>query len=777
MLQPSVFAGHELSQRHLAARDAVVQARSEAKPPNTAQAFGEMTGASNLVPRLDTFVTALAGVATYNSFSSAGATKRASQVGAALSGDGDASTRVLRQCTLCLAEPLHLRNQDMLRHSRRIAIAFDERQGVVLVFARILADIGGRPFVHECLLGLARDFGTGTENVCEALKEVFRRACAVRRGRRPGQEDSMGPEDYVDEALLQHARERVEVAVADGGPSEQRALYALSPSPPPGGQAPPAGGEAPGEAALFFPNLNFITRDRAHRLRSVQRGAWDHMADYVKDFLNTLVTGEGSLARVLSHSRKLSLFWEEAQRERNREGALDTFARVVRNVHYAEQRFDSRSAPLFTIFSMLPTVIRFLQICAKKGDRADHTWAENLLRQLAGDTGYDRLVSAAVFSDAMIESQLFLRVCDQDEDDVTVTGAQASQILRRLRFLLLEGGIWLPEAEQTLTHKVLQAIGQEGVVTFWKAGGRELTAVPLGWPDPASLHRLAPVERAKEAYQLFESFFNANFPNFEETNAFAALDVSQDMPLSERRALFQTLARRRGLDADRAWTQLVGASDTGAAGGLLGRALWHRSPTGLALAAEARPPTTGRAERHPRDPDGNAAAWLRTLRELRPASRQLRAEACELVEVSIVFLTKTCNVERWLMRIQLIEMKRRMNKLSLACLESSARLLLQDLRGRRVEPLDAVRLLTQEGRYGGGPPTLWAASRYCLRAQNVYREWYGDRAAPSRELLCQTFGDRLRRRREAAKPPLGTLRQRSARSKAVRLKAHTESVS
>ena len=55
---------------------------------------------------------------------------------------------------------------------------------------------------------------------------------------------------------------------------------------------------------------------------------------------------------------------------------------------FAEQRFDSRSAPLFKFFSLFPFAVKTLARLTKDGDNDDRAWATSLLREFAGTTGY-----------------------------------------------------------------------------------------------------------------------------------------------------------------------------------------------------------------------------------------------------------------------------------------------------------------------------------------------------------------------------------------------------
>jgi hypothetical protein len=261
----------------------------------------------------------------------------------------------MKQCITSMAQPLREKGQMMMRAATKASVAFDERDQILLMFCRMLVMLKGKPYIYECMLGMARDYGTGAENCEAAIKSIVRRACIIRKGRRLARavdDEAMGSEDVFDKELYDHFRSIVRVAVADGGTTEQRAIYNCGPSAV--AAEPPAL-----EPCTFFPNLLYITRDRAHRMRSVQKGTWDSMRSYVKEFLASLVTGQQSLAKMVSNSRKYSLLWEESQRDLQEVGSLDVFSRTLRNLSYAEQRFDSRSQPLFVIFSMLPVAVLF----------------------------------------------------------------------------------------------------------------------------------------------------------------------------------------------------------------------------------------------------------------------------------------------------------------------------------------------------------------------------------------------------------------------------------
>ena len=114
----------------------------------------------------------------------------------------------------------------------------------------------------------------------------------------------------------------------------------------------------------------------------------------------------------------------------------------------------------------------------------DCAFAASLLEDFGGDTGYCRVVGAAVAADALIASWPFLKLTDQANADFALAAPaavkagweicivsyvspsnreewlqtiRAAKCLEHLRHLLKDGGLFLAEARGTLTHSVLEA--------------------------------------------------------------------------------------------------------------------------------------------------------------------------------------------------------------------------------------------------------------------------------------------------------------------------------
>ena len=253
----------------------------------------------NQVPRLDRRLQVAGLVERYDSFKDMARAVSVAEVGSQLHtgmSQGDYSRRCCVQMLTALAEPLRWRDMEALRGATAASVGFDERDGVQLVYARIY--IGKTQELYDCLLGLTRPDGQLPEECLQALTNIVRKACSVRVGKQ--EVAGVAAPRVFDEDAFRNFSRSVRTAVADGGPTEQKALHFSSPA-----------GRALGRTGdLLFPRLAEIMRDKAHKLRSIQKGAWKGLDDDLRVFLGSLITGEGSLARMLQTSKKYQFIFK-----------------------------------------------------------------------------------------------------------------------------------------------------------------------------------------------------------------------------------------------------------------------------------------------------------------------------------------------------------------------------------------------------------------------------------------------------------------------------------
>jgi hypothetical protein len=104
-------------------------------------------------------------------------------------------------------------------------------------------------------------------------------------------------------------------------------------------------------------------------------------------------------------------------------------------------------------------------------------------------------------------------------------------------------------------------------------------------PAPGSQKRKAPVENAQKVFKIFSAHFQAEFPMWEESNTFAAFDLSAPLSLDDRKVLLRAVAAKHSVNFETAWLHFAGSS---VGSGLLARAQWHQSQVGRCNVEEAR---------------------------------------------------------------------------------------------------------------------------------------------------------------------------------------------
>ena len=151
------------------------------------------------------------------------------------------------QMRWCLAEAIKDIERSNIKRAIAIALHQDARSQLFLVrYAAVMKDMS----VVRGVLGTAKNFGTTSDDICQATINICKSFCTPRllpprTGNRPS---------TMDLELFEHLRSIVEVVDADAAADEQRALRILQ-------------GSAKSMTLAchkFFPNLKVILRDRTH---------------------------------------------------------------------------------------------------------------------------------------------------------------------------------------------------------------------------------------------------------------------------------------------------------------------------------------------------------------------------------------------------------------------------------------------------------------------------------------------------------------------------------
>ncbi|CAE7568290.1 unnamed protein product [Symbiodinium sp. CCMP2592] len=756
--QGSDLANHSKNKKHMNALEELqaAQARQagsvDDSVPEPAARHGIVSGLTTTVPRMDTWVAALNGVLKRASFESAVDDAASGSVGSSLLGpEADSSSTVTRKLLQCLRAPLDEEDLWAMQNSVASSIGIDKGGVYLVAYARTLTKAGG---LYEFLLGIDSNTSPDSDEAdaarvtVEALKRILLRA-ATKRGTQRRETPYFGPDDVADDRAAQAFCDSVVSITADGGPTEQRAAYECSPRV----------GElvgVPGRQALF-PHCGLITRDRAHRVRSVQKLFFSKLPPVFQEFINSLMLGPRSLCSLIQQSEKFrKAFTDKQKKFRSAAGEeeLETaigFSNLIKSMSFADHRFDSRIRPLHRLFRLLVVVLAMLEdIASGRGpwQPEDKAFATELLLQFSGDQGFNVVVSAALVADTMIVAAPFLRVADESNADFALSADAAAKCLADLRHLLKDGGIWLPQAKDTLVHGVLRAIKDK---LIFCGEGSKAQAVAIRF------------------YAIFEAFFKSHFPGYEEANCMVLFNLQVELSLSDREKFTKSLAERLGLDGGKAWESIVG---NGRSTGLLAQARYWNSPAGIAAAGDEK---GGPHRCHPPE-SPHQKAWLRVWKDLSKQRSDCHKDAKRLIEFYLASLSGTGTIERFIGCIGSLKTPGR-NTVHDRSLEASLKLLQQDLHGRRRERLSPKSLLSKDApaTTSGGATVLHPATPYLLKCQRLYSQWFGERASVGRSLEVASLADLGKSMVQQKKPRLKASKACSKSSEAEQLKQHTAS--
>ena len=511
--QGSDLANHSKNKKHINALKELQAAEAQQGSPGDDLAIvstvkhGLLSGLGVQVPRMETWVAALNGVLKRASFAAAVDDSASASVGSALlAPETDASRTVTRKLLQCLRAPLDEQDLFHMQHSVAASIGIDKGDVYLVVYGRILSKAGG---LYDFLLGIDGDTSPDLEQpdsarkIVEALKRILVRA-STKRGTQRRDKTYFGPDDTADNLACQTFCDSVISITAYGGPTEQRAAYECSPHV---GELVGVPGREP-----LFPNCALITRDRAHRVRSVQKLFFKKLPPVFRRFINGLMLGKRSLCTLIEQSEKFGKAFIDKQKEFRSAAAAEGietvtgFSQLIKSMSFADHRFDSRIRPLHRLFRLLMVVLSMLEdIASGRGpwQPEDKTFAKELLLQLSGDQGYNTIVSAALVADIMIVAAPFLRVADESNSDFALSAEAAARCIANLHHLLQQGAIWLPQAKDTLVHGVLRAIKDKLVIL---GSGSNCQALAIRWPAPDSSARAQPVAVAKECLACEKHF-------------------------------------------------------------------------------------------------------------------------------------------------------------------------------------------------------------------------------------------------------------------------------
>ena len=403
-----------------------------------------------------------------------------------------------------------------------------------------------RPGSEDFFAGLVRDYGYMAEDSANAIYECLRILCTVRGGRRKVSADdpaglTTGPEDYVDEELLQRVVNMTVAGASDGCKVALNSVQEVQ--------------------KRYLKNLRYQFRDRPHTTRTCQKGVLKYMNEG-RQLMSALISGEKSFAKRCKHSRRFQQIWLRKQAEaiaaaRRRSGSSgsqpadpDLFAALA-NLAHAEHRFDSRSEPMSIMCSRFGVIIEVLLEMADDqapSHRADRAWALGVLNLISGKEGINKLLIFGIECDFAVATQILVRVQDGISPDIALTAPQVSQTLEIVAALFREGQVFLPEAAGMYTSQLLRGL-------------RRLSAASrtrMRWPADFDLS--GPRAHCKTLHAMVKEFFRLNYPDYDWRRKFGAFNNGTGaFPTELRLQQIGELAIKEGMNPDAARSQFLSA--------------------------------------------------------------------------------------------------------------------------------------------------------------------------------------------------------------------------
>ena len=181
--------------------------------------------------------------------------------------------------------------------------------------------------------------------------------------------------------------------------------------------------------ANLTPNLQFIMFDKAHASRRVTASPWASDS-YLQDVLLNMCRGSGSPARMIQNSTHLRREFQKFVAE----GVDQPLRRAASNFRAAMHRFESFQKPLGRSCLYFRASIQTMLHCSRRADMSGKRARDWLLW-----INEERLMSAAMLSDASDEAIVLTRLLDQEDTDPAMLQREVGAFLTRVGSLF-DGG-------------------------------------------------------------------------------------------------------------------------------------------------------------------------------------------------------------------------------------------------------------------------------------------------------------------------------------------------
>jgi hypothetical protein len=463
--------------------------------------------------------------------------------------------------TWCLAEAAKDIERAHMKKSMVVALHQDARDQLFLVrYAAVTPDLK----VMRGVLGIAKNFGTKSDDICKATIDILENFCTPRLSPPVSPTGFRPSAASVDHNLLEHLRSKIEMFDADAATDEQRAGRVL--------QGKSVSLSIGSRTSAVLPNLKLILRDRTHaatrlvatcclaraatccvprllqphpvlpnislslRQRRLTKKPWE--ADpFLMSTLVKFICGKESITKLIAYSTNIKALFN-ARAAINEESAID--CRKIRDLNYAKNRFHSTQKPLGRFVLAFDALLATAVEVANR--RAGTDPAKRAVRFLQSVTEED-LLTIALLADAGDESAAIVRFFDCETYDVAESAVIISTFLKRIDCLFLRRGCLTLDG--TYTKFVIDLLKRPRTITLHQPN--ILRSIGGGGVHPEVVDRC--MSRMAAWVRLVMSTIAAEFPSWEVLNAFTAFNLRLSTSAFIDESL-NRLANVFGLDVD-----------------------------------------------------------------------------------------------------------------------------------------------------------------------------------------------------------------------------------
>jgi hypothetical protein len=306
-------------------------------------------------------------------------------------------------------------------------------------------------------------------------------------------------------AFARHLADIVEVFVADGAADEQLAGRMLQPD------------SARAILGQTLPHLRLVVRDKPHGARRLLQRTLPK-DKFISKLMATLLWSRGSLARLVQHSAP-----HQEKFRRHQVRHMGRAATTVKNLSYAEHRFDSSARPLGRMVvhfeALVLTAVDIIRERAK--NTREHKGANRAVNLL--DT--ESMLQLGMVADACEIVVRFIRYVDKECFDISALPCHIQALEASAIDLFTRGGC-LKHAGYT--RHMLGVIRRPRLVLL--SGGRPKTLGDVNGPSDATVAKC--LGRMANWWKLAEAVLRTEFPDWDILLQFTAFRVPRELATS-----------------------------------------------------------------------------------------------------------------------------------------------------------------------------------------------------------------------------------------------------